>query len=348
MSYAYHLEYCGADGQTRQYSSHTGNFWYNTHWVSCYHRASHWRTKECPESLNDILTAIFRRDFAKAAELRKRFAFSGNRTLPWPETGHDFSPAFDTKKSAYVWYSNHAIPRVANKAQSEFFNTILFKDKGWMKKIKAHAKRLDAAEIAATPSKKTVAATVAVEKVDPIAIGLIRRGLRSDEVPAFKEWSRQNQKSTHSKPMEDVIALWKASQIPEPTPEEVAEAKRVRREAFLRDARQQSSFRRRVLSNFDCRCAITGARLVVEAAHFEGFADGGDYSTGNGIALRRDLHWLLDHGHMGIHPKTMEVWFSNDALEEPGIRAYEGKRIAESIVPVIVPEALWAKFNEGK
>jgi putative restriction endonuclease len=66
-------------------------------------------------------------------------------------------------------------------------------------------------------------------------------------------------------------------------------------------------FRKRVLAAYDCRCAITGLKLIngggraeVEAAHIKPVeAHGPDIIT-NGIALSGTAHWMFDRGLISL------------------------------------------------
>lgn len=66
-------------------------------------------------------------------------------------------------------------------------------------------------------------------------------------------------------------------------------------------------FRKRVLDVYECRCALTGMRLIngggraeVQAAHIMSVkADGPDVET-NGIALSGTVHWMFDRGLISL------------------------------------------------
>lgn len=66
-------------------------------------------------------------------------------------------------------------------------------------------------------------------------------------------------------------------------------------------------FRKRVLDAYECRCALTGMRLIngggraeVQAAHIMSVkADGPDVET-NGIALSGTVHWMFDRGLISL------------------------------------------------
>lgn len=63
------------------------------------------------------------------------------------------------------------------------------------------------------------------------------------------------------------------------------------------------AFRKRVLQAYDCRCAITGLKLIngqgraeVEAAHIKPVEAMGPDSVTNGVALSGTVHWMFDRG----------------------------------------------------
>jgi putative restriction endonuclease len=66
-------------------------------------------------------------------------------------------------------------------------------------------------------------------------------------------------------------------------------------------------FRRLVLEAYDCRCAITGLKLIngggraeVQAAHIKPVEAHGPDSINNGIALSGTAHWMFDRGLVSL------------------------------------------------
>jgi putative restriction endonuclease len=57
-----------------------------------------------------------------------------------------------------------------------------------------------------------------------------------------------------------------------------------------------------VLSSYQRRCAITGARITptLEAAHIRPIAAEGQHRVDNGLLLRSDVHVLFDAGYLGL------------------------------------------------
>jgi putative restriction endonuclease len=66
-------------------------------------------------------------------------------------------------------------------------------------------------------------------------------------------------------------------------------------------------FRKRVLEAYDCRCALTGMRLIngggraeAQAAHIMSVKEGGPDKENNGIALSGTVHWMFDRGLISL------------------------------------------------
>jgi putative restriction endonuclease len=64
----------------------------------------------------------------------------------------------------------------------------------------------------------------------------------------------------------------------------------------------QGIFRVQVLDAYERACAVTQEHslVVLEAAHLRPYADGGEHDVRNGLALRTDLHRLLDRGYVTV------------------------------------------------
>jgi putative restriction endonuclease len=66
-------------------------------------------------------------------------------------------------------------------------------------------------------------------------------------------------------------------------------------------------FRKRVLDVYECRCALTGMRLIngggraeTQAAHIMSVEAGGPDTVVNGIALSGTVHWMFDRGLIAL------------------------------------------------
>jgi putative restriction endonuclease len=86
-------------------------------------------------------------------------------------------------------------------------------------------------------------------------------------------------------------------------------------------------FRRRIVTAYDARCAITGLKLIngggraeVEAAHIRPVERGGPDIVNNGLALSGTVHWMFDRGLIGLGD-DLEILVSRQANDPDGIRA---------------------------
>lgn len=90
--------------------------------------------------------------------------------------------------------------------------------------------------------------------------------------------------------------------------EENFENRDAREKRLIRVRKQQSEFRRRLISEVK-QCEISGCDVVeaLEACHIVGCAQDGSYCTDNAILLRRDLHSIFDSNILKISPENFEV-----------------------------------------
>lgn len=90
----------------------------------------------------------------------------------------------------------------------------------------------------------------------------------------------------------------------------------------------QPAFRKRLLSAYNRRCAITGCAVeaVLEAAHIVPYKGDITNHPGNGILLRADFHTLFDLRLVAIDEVTMRLLVSH-RLNGTGYEKYRGTRI---------------------
>jgi putative restriction endonuclease len=64
----------------------------------------------------------------------------------------------------------------------------------------------------------------------------------------------------------------------------------------------QGAFRMAVTDGYSRRCAITGEKTlpILDAAHIQSYADGGEHDVSNGLLLRTDIHRLFDLGYVTV------------------------------------------------
>jgi putative restriction endonuclease len=99
----------------------------------------------------------------------------------------------------------------------------------------------------------------------------------------------------------------------DPVPERVHEEQEefdgpIERDTVLTERKvRDRQFRKRVIEAYDCRCALTGMRLIngggraeVQAAHIMSVEAGGPDRETNGIALSGTVHWMFDRGLISL------------------------------------------------
>lgn len=86
-------------------------------------------------------------------------------------------------------------------------------------------------------------------------------------------------------------------------------------------------FRRRIVTAYGARCAITGLKLIngggraeVEAAHIRPVERGGPDIVNNGLALSGTVHWMFDRGLISLGD-DLEILISRQANDPDSIRA---------------------------
>jgi putative restriction endonuclease len=98
-----------------------------------------------------------------------------------------------------------------------------------------------------------------------------------------------------------------------------------REKALVSRTVRDRQFRKRVIEAYDCRCALTGMRLIngggraeVQAAHIMSVEAGGPDTEVNGIALSGTVHWMFDRGLIGLSDAG-DVLFSRKINDVEGI-----------------------------
>jgi hypothetical protein len=102
--------------------------------------------------------------------------------------------------------------------------------------------------------------------------------------------------------------------------------RRALRSIALREGEPQ--FRKRLMSHYRARCAITGCRVeeVLEAAHIRPYRGKKTNHSTNGLLLRSDLHTLFDRHLIAVDERTMRVLIS-PGLEGTEYADLAGKRL---------------------
>lgn len=73
---------------------------------------------------------------------------------------------------------------------------------------------------------------------------------------------------------------------------------------LARRRKGQGAFRVLVTDTYERQCAITREHTlpVLEAAHIQPVAEGGQHLVSNGLLLRSDVHTLFDRGYVTVTP----------------------------------------------
>ncbi|MCC6873611.1 MAG: HNH endonuclease [Sandaracinaceae bacterium] len=128
---------------------------------------------------------------------------------------------------------------------------------------------------------------------------------RADWVAAPKDWAVRTQTGArYDLSLGEGLRIWEECRA-RSSPSIVAESvpsPRYGSPQLHRPRLGQSIFRVRVIDAYDRSCAVTQEHSlpVVEAAHIKPYAQGGEHTVSNGLALRTDLHRLFDRGYIGV------------------------------------------------
>jgi len=94
---------------------------------------------------------------------------------------------------------------------------------------------------------------------------------------------------------------------------------------------RKQAFRRRVVTAYDARCAITGLKLIngggraeVEAAHIKPVEMLGPDIVSNGLALSGTVHWMFDRGLISLSD-DLNILVSRQANDAASIHALINK-----------------------
>lgn len=104
---------------------------------------------------------------------------------------------------------------------------------------------------------------------------------------------------------------------------------------------RDKAFRQAVLDAYECRCAVTGWKLIngggraeVEAAHIRPVEERGPDSIQNGLALSGTAHWMFDRGLISLSD-DLEILISRQVNDRPSVEA-----IINQTARAIVPERI--------
>ena len=111
----------------------------------------------------------------------------------------------------------------------------------------------------------------------------------------------------------------------------------------------QQAFKAVVLTAYQRRCAITGAKIqpTLQAAHIRPVACDGQNRVDNGLLLRSDIHTLFDRGYIGVDPKRrlrVSPRLRSDFGNGEEFYSKEGESLA--VMPARVADRPSAEFLE--
>jgi len=111
----------------------------------------------------------------------------------------------------------------------------------------------------------------------------------------------------------------------------------------------QQAFKAVVLTAYQRRCAITGAKIqpTLQAAHIRPVSREGQNRVDNGLLLRSDVHTLFDRGYIGVDPKRrlrVSPRLRSDFGNGAEFYAREGQPLA--VMPTRIADRPSAEFLE--
>ncbi len=114
---------------------------------------------------------------------------------------------------------------------------------------------------------------------------------------------------------------------------------------------RDSVFRRRIVTAYDSRCAITGLKFIngggraeVEAAHIKPVDKGGPDVVNNGIALSGTVHWMFDRGLISL-TDNLDIMISRQGNDPDAIRALVNKN-GKALPPTLARDRPHPHFLE--
>ncbi|MCK6547993.1 HNH endonuclease [Myxococcota bacterium] len=166
-------------------------------------------------------------------------------------------------------------------------------------------------------------------------------------IPVPSDWkSNIVQGRTYDLAVEPGLSLWAALEARRPTApprqaDRVEDRARFGAPVQILPRLGQGSFRVLVTDAYERRCTVTHEKTlpVLQAAHIQPYAAGGEHRIDNGLLLRSDLHTLFDRGYVTVTPEH-RVEVSRRIREEfENGRHYYALHGSE----IRVPDAVWQR-----
>jgi putative restriction endonuclease len=167
------------------------------------------------------------------------------------------------------------------------------------------------------------------------------------EDPANREKVRYLLIAQYFRPSEQ-IALYAMIGLPAPSRQEIEQNAAYKSPEEAQMAGREARFRIRVVTAYNCTCALTAYRLttitagsIVDAAHIHEFRDTRNNDPRNGIALSKNAHWTFDQGLWTISDDyRIIVAIGHFAEAGPSqldlLESYQGRK-----VPLPEDKTLW-------
>ena len=113
----------------------------------------------------------------------------------------------------------------------------------------------------------------------------------------------------------------------------------------------QAEFSIAVRNNCYGRGVVTGCAIPsrLQSAHIVPHKDNIDYSVGNGLLLRADIHQMFDKGDCAIDPVTRMICFKENVLDiDSDIKEFHGKVINDFVSDINWPNLSerWKAFKK--
>jgi len=112
------------------------------------------------------------------------------------------------------------------------------------------------------------------------------------------------------------------------SPETLQDEREHRLRAIV-ERRGQPDFRKKLISAYNGRCAVTGcdALAALEAAHIIPYCGKESNHVSNGLLLRADIHTLFDLDLIGLDPKKLSISL-NPVLKNTSYNDLQGRMLA--------------------
>jgi putative restriction endonuclease len=111
------------------------------------------------------------------------------------------------------------------------------------------------------------------------------------------------------------------------TPFNLVEGKTSRKSSQRKDRKGQSTFRQKILQNYNYSCCVLGETLteLLEAAHIQPYINELSNHPQNGLCLRIDLHRLFDQGLISINEQHTVI--VSKRLKNTSYASLDGRKI---------------------